>query len=679
MPARVLYGFTIFASAYLLFQVQPLIARFILPWFGGGPGVWATCLLFFQVALLAGYSYAYVISRALTVRWQAAVHVVLLAVSLAVLPITPDAGWIPASGNDPTLRILELLATTIGLPCFLVSATAPLLQSWFGQTQLASPYKLYAISNAGSLLGLLTYPFVIEPLVGLRTQTVMWSVGYVVFVAGCALCGVLVARASRDAANTSDSDAHTTEQTEHTGRSNVAWWIALSAFGVVLLLSVTNQLTTNVAPVPFLWVVPLALYLISFIVCFAGRRWYHRRVWVALFSVSIVPTMWLALLWRSIGLLTLVAIFGVSLFSGCMVCHGELVSCEPPRARLTSYYLAIALGGVLGGAFVTVIAPLVFTRFWELQIGMIGTFLLAGASIARAHARPLRSALVWLSAALLLLFAGALPIRSERDYIASVRNFHGRISVSQTRESGGIQRTMLHGRIRHGLQIMTDRDRRTPTLYYRTGTGINLATTYHQRSGPLRMGVIGLGVGTLAAYGREGDAIRFYELNPAVDQLARRYFTYLVDSPAEISVVIGDARVSLARELARTGSNRFDVFVLDAFTSEAIPMHLLTREAFALYAEHLAPGGVMALNITNSYLDLSPVVRQIAAGMGAQAVQVQTLPDKTSPAGALWVLITQDRGLLDSPALTRALTPWPGPPANVHWSDDHSNLLRVLR
>lgn len=675
MSGRVRYALTIFVGAFLMFQVQPLFARFILPWFGGSASVWATCLLFFQAILLAGYGYAHLLTRIESTRTQALIHFGLVAVSLLLLPITPGDGWKPDGTENPSVRILVLSVATIGLPCFLVASTAPLMQSWFAITSDASPYQLYALSNLGSLLGLLTYPFAVEPLLGLEDQTLFWSAGYGVFAACTAWCAVamIVAESRRREPSTEPAVA------EPEPASRVALWLALSAFGVILLLAITNELTKNISPFPFLWVIPLALYLISYILCFAGPRWYQRRLWVGVFCTALIPTLWLSFIWQSIGLIALVVVCSVSLFSGCMVCHGELARLKPGRQRLTSFYLVLALGGVLGGAFVSVVAPYVFTRFWELPLGLTGTFLLAGVCIARsAPGRQLGIYVVWAGAGAMLLFMAGLPMRAESSYIASERNFYGRVSVSEVREGGKLVREMLHGRIRHGSQLMDTGHRRTPTYYYRSASGIARAIGAVRHRGPLRVGVIGLGVGALAAYGERGDYMRFYEINPVVERMARDYFTFLEDAPAEVEVAIGDGRISLERELAATGSQRFDVLVLDAFTSEAIPVHLLTREAFDLYFRHLAPGGVLAFNITNTYLNLAPVIRGAAVQQKSSAVLVRILPDRTSPAGSEWALMTRDHDLLRSPAITPAITPWRSG-STISWTDDYSNLLGVLR
>jgi hypothetical protein len=676
MSGRVRYALTIFAGAFLLFQIQPLFARFILPWFGGSASVWATCLLFFQAILLAGYTYAHLLTRLLRPRWQAVVHLVLVLGSLALLPITPASSWKPSGAGSPAFDILLLSVATIGLPCLLVASTSPLMQSWFSTTSDASPYQLYALANLGSLLGLLTYPFAIEPMLGLRDQTVFWSIGYGAFVAFTAWCAIAMIRGNFPA----HADTHAEALEDPERASHLALWLGLSAFGVILLLAITNEMTKNISPFPFLWVLPLALYLISFILCFAGPRWYHRRLWVSVFSTALIPTLWLSYIWRSIGLAALVIVCSIALFAGSMICHGELARLKPGNRKLTGFYLTVAVGGVLGGAFVSLVAPNLFTRFWELPIALTGTFVLAGICMARrSPGRQLGIYVVWAGAAAVLLLIGALPMRAERSYIASERNFYGRVSVSEVRQGEHLVREMLHGRVRHGSQIMERGGARIPTLYYRNESGIGRAIAALRERGSLRIGVIGLGVGALAAYGERGDSIRFYEINPAVERMARRYFTFLDETPAEVDVAIGDARILLERELAGKEPNRFDVLVLDAFSSDAIPVHLLTREAFALYEHHLAADGLLVLNIANTYLDLEPVVRGAAETLHAHAALIRTEPNRTEPAGSSWALITRAPGLLHHPRIAPAITPWSSSSPAVHWTDDHSNLLGVLR
>lgn len=687
MVGRTRFGLAVFLSAFLLFQIQPLIARFILPWFGGGAAVWATTLLFFQLVLLIGYAYAYAVSRWLSLDRQAIVHLILLGLSLLLLPVVPGPGWKPTGGLDPTLRILALLASTVGLPCLLASTTAPLLQSWFGRTRARSPYRLYAVSNLGSLLGLATYPFAVEPLLGLEAQATMWSIVYGLFVAGSAWCAIAVLLHKPEVGAPAQHDDEAGYVPPR--RYDRLLWLALSAFGVVLLLATTNELTKNISPLPLLWVVPLGLYLCTYILCFAHPRWYRRRLWVAAFAIAVIPTLWLPLTWKAIGLPALVVVCSATMFAGCMVCHGELARLKPATRHITGFYLVIATGGVLGGAFVSVAAPNVFTRFWEYPIGLIGTFLLCGVCLGRdpigtrpGHTAPaggrVAFVVIWALVGAGLFYLSAVPMRGE-GYIVSERNAYGRVSVAESVRDGHRVRTMVHGRIRHGSQIMDADRRREATMYFREASGIGTAVRNHDHPGGLNMGVIGLGTGTLAAYAKAGDTLRFYELNPAVERIAREYFFYLADTLADFEIVLGDARISLERELANTGSNGFDILIVDAFSSDAIPVHLLTREAFELYFEHLAEGGILALHVTNTYLDLSPVVHNLAADLGKAAVLIETEPSEHEPAESQWVLVSDDSGLFARPRVQAAVTPWPSGPGDLVWTDDYSNLLRVLR
>jgi len=672
MLPRLRYALTIFVGAFLLFQIQPLIARYILPWFGGGASVWATCLVFFQLTLLAGYAYAHALHRFATLRNQAIIHLALLAVSLALLPITPDAAWKPDGAAAPTWRILALLVVNVGLPCLVISSTAPLLQNWFGSVHEASPYKFYALSNVGSLLGLLTYPFVVEPLLGLHTQTSAWSVGYVVFALASAWCAAVIAWSAPAKPDAPD------EPEPELRKWNRTLWFVLPCFGVVLLLGATNELTKNIAPFPFLWVVPLSLYLVSFAICFASEGWYHRRLWMGVYSLLLIPTLWLSFMWRYIGLPAFVFVWSATLFAGCMICHGELARRKPGRQQLTSFYLAIAVGGACGGVLVALVAPLVFTRFWEVPIALTGTFFLAGATLNLGIRKTQPGLIVvWGLAAAMLFGLTMLPMRAERDHIASIRNFYGRVSVSEEHKDGQRVRTMYYGRVNHGTQVMDPGRSMTPTLYYAERSGIARVVEKLRKRGPMSMGVVGLGTGTLAALGGKADTVRFYELNPAVERLARKYFTYLSDSPAKVEVVLGDGRISLDRERRRGVTHGFDVLVLDAFTSEAIPIHLLTKEAFELYFHHLKPGGALVVHISNTYLDLSDVVRNHAVAFDKRTVLIRYRFAKQRRAEADWVIISSDAALMD--ALAASATPWPGPPSSIRWTDNYSNLFGILK
>jgi SAM-dependent methyltransferase len=690
-----LYAATIFLSAFLLFQVQPLIGKYILPWFGGGPTVWTTCMLFFQAALLAGYAYAHVIRTRLAPSTQALVHTGLLLAAALALPILPSATWKPEGGTDPTWRILVILAVSVGLPYLALAATSPLLQAWFSMTHPGvSPYRLYALSNAGSLLALASYPFAIEPLLRLKTQSYSWSAAFVAFAILCAVCAVRLRRAklaAESVAPASDDAAEAPRPSPIT----MYLWVALAACGSVMLLAVTNQLSMDVAVVPFLWILPLSLYLLSFVLCFESDRIYWRPVFWPLMVVGaagmVVLLFWgvyAPLKWQIIA-------YAGGLFACCMVCHGELARLKPNPRYLTSFYLMSSAGGALGGLAVTVVAPLVLKGYFELHVGLWLCFVLAilafwheMAPLRRRLGRWALALFCFASPALLAGLGVALGMHVSdelADSLALTRNFYGVLKVELCSAGGddGEYYVLRHGRILHGSQFARGPLHNRPTEYYWEKTGIGLAIQNRRPGSPMRVGVVGLGTGTIAAYGRPGDTYRFYEINPEVEHLARTWFSYLGESGAACDVVLGDARLSLEREAPpdRQPPQQYDVIALDAFTSDAIPIHLLTREAFEAYQRHLKPDGVLAVHISNRFLDLQPVVLGLAEYFClASAVIESTDENRTEYSAATWILVTRDTAFLESPAMKAATSePESDAPSLRLWTDDYSDLFHILK
>ena len=676
-----LYALTILVSAFLLFQVQPIIARIILPWFGGSAAVWTTCLLFFQSVLLLGYLYAHWLYRSLRPRWQTVVHVLLLLASLAVLPIAPSASWKPGATEDPTFRILLLLAATVGLPYFLLSTTGPLLQAWYARRyQGALPYRLYALSNAGSMFALISYPVLFEPLLGTRLQAASWSCAYGAFVL---LCGV-TAFSVRNAE--AIPEAYDTD-VERPSKSTYFFWIALPACASILLLAITNHLTQNVAAIPFLWILPLSLYLLSFILCFESTRWYYRPLFLRLFAVSVASMAYaLSEEFQNTRYLftVLVPFFAAGLFICCMVCHGELARLKPHPRWLTSFYVMIALGGAVGGVFVALIAPHVFSGFYELPLGLAACTLLVLMVLRADPASGLAGS--WIQPAPLVAGLLTLAVAGYLGFVIQqrgagarlmVRNFYGRMKVVDTAAEDDNEpvRRLTHGTITHGEQYLNARLQNLPTTYYGRNTGVGRAIRQDEEDGPVRVGVIGLGTGTLAAYGRSGDYFRFYEINPLVLRLANTQFTFLKNCKARVDVELGDARLSLERE----PQQNFDVLAVDAFSGDAIPVHLLTREAFALYFRHLKPGGVLAVHVSNKHLDLKPVVKMAAEALQKDARTIETQDEDNEVFGATWVLVTSDRGFFDRPLLRSAAAPVQSPRQVRLWTDDYSNLFTILK
>ena len=778
------YALTVFLGAFLLFQIQPLIGKFILPWFGGSPAVWSTCLVFFQIVLLAGYLYAHGLARRANPRATRTLHAALLLLSLAVLgalavawgsPVLPGPGWKPHDPTQPVRRILLLLATSVGLPYLVLSSTSPLAQAWASRTHpRARVYRLYALSNLASLLALVTYPTLVERFLTLRTQAWLWSGTYAVFAVASLLAGTRDSGlGTRDSGRT--SPCHPEERSDEGSApvvpsitnhqspiTNLLFWFSLAACGSMMLMATTNQMCQEVASIPFLWVLPLCLYLISFVLCFESDRLYSR----ALFG----PAFLAALCWAAVVLFRgfpvpirlQIAAFSTALFTACMVCHGELARSKPQPARLTSFYLTIAAGGAAGGIFVALIAPRLFRGFWEIHAALLLTGVLGIAALARdrtswlhrgrpwpafvalaataavvyyardpdlfssALARRLSLRLLLSStsgllaigagvAAILLLwrlrlltargrpylsgaflagalaFAGMLLVSEIQAFLQSAvsvsRNFYGVLTVERLAagDPDSERLDLRHGRIVHGFQYSSLWKRGLPTSYYTEQSGIGLALENHPRRarGPMSVGVVGLGVGTIAAYGRTGDTYRFYDINPAVVALSTgpvRLFTYLADCPAKVEIVLGDARLSLEREIASGKAAPFDVLAVDAFTSDAIPVHLLTREAVAIEMARLArPDGILALHISNRQLDLEPVVRAVARSLSLPMCVVDRNERGNVEWATTWVLLSRDPAVLAIPEIARSCARRETGATVRLWTDDYSNLFSVMK
>jgi hypothetical protein len=684
------FQLTVGIGAFLLFLVQPMAARFLLPWFGGSPSVWSTCLLFFQAALLAGYVYAHLTKR-LGPPTQAKVHVVLLLIAVATLPIIPSASWKPTDASNPAGRILLLLSATVGLPYVLLAATAPMVQNWFARAGAANDtgagrtypvYWLYALSNLGSLLGLLVYPVAIERLLSIRAQSFLWSAGFVVFCGACTLAAAQVIRLPSLTETSTDGEG----AADGIAASDLAMWILLSCAGTGLLLAITNELCQDVAVVPLLWIVPLSVYLVTFILCFSGvyRRWF----WMWILLAAMGAAAFLAhqdeppFAWQVATLLVL-------LFSGCMVCHGELVTIRPSPKHLTAFYLAIAAGGGIGGVAVAIVAPLVLTRLWEYQFFSLLPFTLLLVSMVREPRARLNRGywrLGWLPVTAALVACAIALVKpaaaEDTTEIARTRNFYGVLTVLEDPPGNDALRTLKNGRILHGAQFIDPKRKSEATSYYGEGSGVELAIDLHPRRvahQPLRIGVIGLGAGTIAALGNRGDTVRFYEINPAAVDFSRRYFTFLSDSKAKVEIVQGDARLSLERELrSPEGQHQYDVLAIDAFSGDAIPVHLLTREAFAMYRNALRNDGILAVHVSNRYLDLTPVVRGLAAEQRRQVLTIEANDDDARALdSSTWMLVTNNADFIDT-ATEYADAPVPSAKTIV-WTDAFSSLLQVLK
>jgi len=691
------YAVSIFISAFLLFQIQPIISKTLLPWFGGTPAVWSSAMLFFQVALTGGYAYSNWLVR-IKPKKQTLIHLTLIGISVCLViylwiiwpsPVTPAISWRPDTRVDPVLYIFFLLTISVGLPFFVLSTNSPLMQAWFNRTNPGrSPYWLYALSNVGSLLGLIAYPVLVEPMLTLQWQGWVWSGGYVIFVliaGGNAIFGL---RGLDQAPILEIGLISSESQKLKIGVQTL--WILLSACASLLVLAVTSQITQEVAVIPFLWVLPLIIYLLSFVFAFSDQRLYQRGLFTTLLFIS--TTAWIYILINPLtNYILQIVIYSILLFSAAMICHGELYALRPNAELLTRFYLLVSIGGAIGGIFVNLVAPIIFQGYWELYLGFAFVWiLLAFVSYQRTGTRKgfLFNVLIGTiaTAVTLLMVFFIQNISSGNLYIH--RNFYGVVRVKQMEfEKGQVDtRVLVHGSTIHGFQFIDPTLKDTATSYFSRNSGVGLAIINNPHYGTgMRVGILGLGAGTLAAYGQSGDRYRFYEINQEMVDLANGkagYFSFLQDSQAEIEVVVGDARLSLENELKEGMQKNFDILILDTFSSDAIPVHLVTREAFEIYLKCLASDGLIAANITNDRLDLRPVLWQLAQYYKLDMAVLRNSPNGDSPGAfqSIWVLLTRNSKLLEAPALTERVDRMDGFSTYIRlWTDDYSNLIQILK
>ncbi len=771
MAVLLLYSVTMFAGATLLFVVQPMVGKMILPLLGGTPAVWSTCMVFFQAALLGGYAYAHASTAWLSVRRQMLLHLALLALPLAVLPLAVNPALLRGGESNPVLDVLLLLSLSVGLPFLVVSATAPLIQKWFTQTghpAARDPYFLYAASNLGSMLALLGYPTLIEPRLHLRgegwlTQTRLWSLGYLALALLIALCMLALWRCG-PAAPEGEPDPSAMAEAEAPPEPPPSWaqclrWIALAFVPSSLMIGATTYVTTDIAAVPLLWVMPLAIYLLSFILAFG--RWpavLHRRVVAATVPGVLVvfflivsgfrQRIWITVLWHFL-LLFLVA----------LACHGELALTRPWSRHLTQFYLLISVGGVLGGLFNALVAPLIFHSLVEYPLVMAFACLLVGgprrarswapravvAGIVLALAVGLMTLILYsdlvtvqLDAAfftrlfrvpsatvaewvtpielkinkvlgygvpLLALFflrrrplalaLGLIAVLLVGDFvdarngnqILETRSFFGVLRVTRDNDLSGYTE-LWHGTTLHGRQSLDPKLRQEPIAYYHRGSPIALVMAeLERRSTLIHVAVIGLGTGTMAAFVRPGDTITFYEIDPKVRDIAtnRFYFGYVpeaISRGATVRIEMGDARIRMDQVRKERRGERYDLIVVDAFSSDAIPVHLLTREAFRLYFDMLGVRGLLVLHLSNRYLSLEPVVANLAedAQLGGRLLRHDLHPSAEGATSSTWAVLARTPGafgdLTHDPGWTAA-TLETSPRVGV-WTDDFHNLLRVF-
>jgi hypothetical protein len=680
--ARTAQGFAaavIFLSAALLFELELLLGKLALPWFGGSAQVWTVCLAFFQIGVFGGYWYAHLIGRAAP-RTIQRVHVGLVLVSLTSLPINPAMYWKPSAGAAPWAYLLGMLITSAGLPFVVLAATAPLVQSWLVRStnsRIRSVYRLYAVSNLGALLALAAYPLLVEPMLTLRQQSASWSVAYVVF-ALLIVSGFVGGNAVRDPFD-NDSAEHETRR----GTSARPLWFVLAFVPAALLAAVTQYMLRDIAPIPLLWAIPLALYLASFVLAFGSARWYVRPIWYVLAGVAawtIVSVAGSDYLFGNFRVLLVLS--NASLFVWCAVLHAELASLRPDGSFLSSFYLSIAAGGAAGALLTAIALPLIFRsgRYDLLSLIALAVVVLFAMMVQRRDRLSRRSIVVpaaWVLFATLLLWRsfGSLvhePTSSRRIWAG--RNFYGSLVVSEDERVAAANRTrdLLNGNINHGKQFFSNTRRTEPLTYYTHRSGIGLTLDALAARRPLRVGVIGLGVGTLAAYARPGDEYTFYEIDPAVIDVAKRYFWYLDATAGVVRVIAGDARISLERQAPQG----FDVLVVDAFTSDAVPTHLLTDEAFALYWSHLRSDGVLAVHVTNRYLDLARVVAGSRPNAGRYVRLVANTEDPQQGGfSSQWVVVTTG----EAPLTTVATMPVAVPRSYRPWTDNYSSIWTVMK
>lgn len=731
----IVYGLTSFVSATMLFLIQPMFAKMILPLLGGAPAVWNTAVVFYQAVLLIGYLYSHLTTRLLGVRRQALVHAVLLLVPLAVLPIAVPRGWSPPTDSTPVFWLLGLLAVAVGLPFFVVSTSSPLLQAWFARTGHQDPYVLYAASNVGSMASLLGYPILIEPRLRLEEQSAVWSFGYILFIALFLICAALIARppAARegDAKPAAQPQAATASSTEQLTISRRLRWLGLAFIPSSLMMSVTTYITTQIAPIPLLWVIPLAIYLLTFILVFAGRQLLPQKLLVRAFPIVLTTLVILMLVQATQPLLLLALLHFVVFFLAAMICHGAIAADRPSPRHLTEFYLWMSAGGVLGGLFNALVAPLVFSTIVEyplvlalaclalprfgadaeqpffkrldlvlpVAVGAVLAGLIIGGN-ALGVATSLLALVIFSIPALLAFSFSRRPLRfglaigalflvtsllytsSQGVVLTTRRSFFGLHRILL--DPSGRYNTIAHGGTNHGMQSVDPAKKTIPlTYFYPTGPIGQVFTAYSGEASRQRVGVIGLGAGSLACYHRPGQQWTFYELDPLVEEIARdpRYFTYLRDCAPDANVILGDGRLSLAEAPAAS----YDLLILDAYSSDTIPVHLLTRESLALYLDKLAPGGVLAFHISNLYLNMKPVVASLAADANLVTLYQDDLDVSAEDAasgkyGSQWVVIARQSADFAPLAGNDRWRPLPVPTDDANlWTDSFSSILGLIR
>lgn len=680
---------TIFLSSFLLFQIQPILAKMALPFFGGGAAIWTACMLFFQLFLLLGYLYSHCLTKLSNLNHQVIIHCTLVGTSLFCLPISPFVGEISLGWQAPQLEIIFSLLIGIGFPYFLLSSTAPLIQKWYSHIpENKEPYRLYSLSNLGSLLALLSYPFLIEPVLSTDLQAGIWSIGYGAFTVFIFLTGYQLHGNKFEHSKVIASNENLETPYES---GNILLWLLFSAASVILMVSTTSAMTQNIPPTPFLWILPLCIYLLTYIICFNNDKWYVRKYWFVFFAGCSLAAILMFYIGTQFNIFVQVTVYSLILFFACMLCHGELARLKPNKNRLTLFYLIMALGGVLGSIFTSIVAEKIFTQYYEFPVGIALVYLLFTYSLWKENAHKNTVKLVkkqnlylGVASAVGLLAFSLYFVKLNnlyyQDDIYNSRNFYGTLTVKDFNEFDQPTRMLFDGATSHGTQSLFSTSSNIPTSYYRFDTGVSLALQLRSANSLKKVGVIGLGTGTLAAYGNSGDDYVFYELNPNVEVAAKNHFSYLSNSKADVSVRLGDARITLQKEYEKNGSQHYQVLVVDAFSSDSIPVHLLTLEAFQLYWKHLTDDGLLVLHISNNHLDLLPLVATLAEKVGKQMQHFYSASDDANEHTAEWVVVTNNSDFYENEEIQRRATYFKlNKEQQVLWTDTYSNLLSVIK
>lgn len=662
---------TVALGAFLLFSIQPLIAKYILPWFGGTAVVWTTAMIFFQVMLIGGYGYAHwLVSKGAWKRGRW-IHLIALGTAVMTLPVIPSETWKPEGLESPVVRIGLLLGASIGLVYVMLAATSPLIQRWFASTFPGrNPYKLFAVSNLASMSALLSYPLLIEPLLTKKEQAIGWSMGFVVYAV---LCGYACIKFGGEDRKTGEGIARRNKETERPRVTQILVWTAMAALGSAMMMATSNHLTQNIPSIPLMWVLPLSVYLMTFVLCFDERGWYRPAIVLGELSLLIgAMSMLLANKGWQFMLLWNMVVFLIGLFVTCMFLHGELATRKPGSRQLTWFYMCVASGGAVGGFAVGVIAPITLPGVMEMEI-CVALIAICALVVTRKSMKGRRAGLV-MAAAFCAVITTVSAGRFGDGALMMSRNFYGSLKVVRVSDSqGNAKKQLVHGAIVHGEQNEGRETRLEPTAYFTRTSGVGQMMDERAETAS-RVGIIGLGAGTLAAYARKGDVFRFYEIDPGVVKAARTKFTFLSESAGTIEIAIGDGRLAIEREVRLGNESPLDIVVVDAFSGDSIPVHLITSEAVDAYASRTKPNGVIAFHVSNKFINLVPVLERIAQ---EKKMRLKHVEEKSAEGRTIseWVVLTKDTSNMEGVGGTTGERK----KNRVVWSDDYSNIIAALR